>query len=626
MAYTINKSDGTIVATVPDGQVDTLTTDITLIGKNYSGFGEALNENFIKLLENFASSSRPARPIRGQIWYDTNELKLKVYTGTSFVPVSSATIANTQPSTLGVGDLWFNDADKQLYFFDGTSTILLGPDFSQSQGLSGLRVTTILDKDNQSRVITSLYNNGVLLGIFSKDNFIPKTPITGFSNAGQDKVIIPGFNAGNLSGIKFDVTVTNSEKLNGAAATVFARQDQANIFLEQTVIKNNAGLTVGAGLEGILEVDVGNLIISNSLSNRRLELRLKKSGDPETALNIIASTRQFKIYEGFIDSETSIGGSLIVNGNLTVNGDVTTVNTSTLTVEDKNIELAKIGTPTDTNANRGGISLKGSSDHSIYWVYNDGTPGEEYNQSWNSTENINLRTGKAYYIAGAAVLDATTCYVPSFPNVNQLGPQLSVTADNIKLDVNRISTVDSAVTAITGNIDLELEPKGTGNVVLIGNPLITGLTTTNETLPSQTVETQTVLSSTELSEATNKKYVTNLVRTRSLAFSMDISDGITNTGRASWLNLIAPVNEFEVGVLARILCSSILNSTTTLNINAVTTKVNNIEYSRPLGTGFPIQDFSFGTATIAAPAVSVSRTVKTFWIDPSDPTTWKFKF
>jgi hypothetical protein len=101
MAYLINKSDGSVLTTVSDGQIDNLTTDLTLIGKNYSGFGEAFNENLVKLLENFASSSRPTKPVRGQIWFDVTELKLKVYNGTAFQPVSSATISATV-SHLGV--------------------------------------------------------------------------------------------------------------------------------------------------------------------------------------------------------------------------------------------------------------------------------------------------------------------------------------------------------------------------------------------------------------------------------------------------------------------------------------------------------------------------------------------
>ena len=223
MAYQINKTDGTIVSTVADGQIDNISTDITLIGKNYSGFGEVLNENFIKILENFANVTAPTAPIKGQIWFDSTESKLKVYSGTAFVPVSSATIANSQPTTLGVGDLWFNDTAKQLYFFDGTSTILLGPAYSDAQGTSGLIVTSVLDTLNQTRVITSFYNNGILLGIFAKDTFTPKNAIPGFSGD-----IGPGFNQGTLSGIKFDVTCTNSEKLANVDSTNYVRKDTAN--------------------------------------------------------------------------------------------------------------------------------------------------------------------------------------------------------------------------------------------------------------------------------------------------------------------------------------------------------------------------------------------------------------
>ena len=99
MAYLITKSDGTTLTTVSDGQIDDLSTDLTFIGKNYSGFGESLNENFLKLLENFASTARPTRPTRLKIWFDTSELKLKVYNGTAFQPVSSATISAIQPTT-----------------------------------------------------------------------------------------------------------------------------------------------------------------------------------------------------------------------------------------------------------------------------------------------------------------------------------------------------------------------------------------------------------------------------------------------------------------------------------------------------------------------------------------------
>ena len=617
MAYNINKTDGTILTTVPDGQVDSFSSDLTLIGKNFSGFGESLNENLVRLLENFANSTSPSRPIRGQMWFDTTENKLKVYTGTSFVPVSSATISTVQPATLGVGDLWFSSTDKQLYFFDGTTPILLGPDYSVSQGLSGLRVTTILDSSNVSRVITSLYTNGSLIGIFSKDRFVPKNPIVGFNDdTGLAKVVEPGFNAGYLNDLKFVVTADNALKLNGTEAAKFARQDQANVFEAQLAVRTDEGLLFGLGLQASLDVAAGTMRITNNASNRNLEMKVRKDSDSETAVNIVSASREFKIYETYIDSTTSIGGSLVVGGNLTVQGDTTTVNTSVLTVEDKNIVLANLGDSSANNddyADNGGLILKGASDHEFVW--------SKATTAWDSTENLNLATGKEFRIGGVAVITATSLGtgITSIPGVTSFGTQTQINVGPIispaitptaylRFENNRIST-------LLTDQNLEIEPNGLGNVVLIGSPKITGLATTNENSPQQTGparESQSVLSATELSEATTKKYVTNLVRTRSIVLSLDITDSPTNAAIAALLTQIAPPAEYENGTIARLLCSSLTNSTTSLNINALLAKNNTVEYSTPTGTGFPLQDVAVSTATVSAPSISVFRVVKTF--------------
>ena len=84
MAYSVNKTDGSLLVSLLDGTADTTATSLTLIGKNFRGYGESLNENFIKILENFARSTAPANPLRGQIWYDTTNEQIKVYNGTSF--------------------------------------------------------------------------------------------------------------------------------------------------------------------------------------------------------------------------------------------------------------------------------------------------------------------------------------------------------------------------------------------------------------------------------------------------------------------------------------------------------------------------------------------------------------
>jgi hypothetical protein len=596
MAYSINKTDGTLLATVADGQVDDLSTDITLIGKNYSGFGESLNENFIKLLENFASTSRPEHPIRGQIWFDTSEAKLKVYSGTGFVPVSSASISNSQPGQPGAGDLWFNNISKQLYFYDGTGFILLGPAYSQAQGLSGFKVETILDSLNASRVVTYLYNNGILLGIFAKDTFSPKLNIEGFSGS-----IVPGFNAGTLAGLKFNVTATNADRLDNVISSLYARRDQANNFAQPLIITDNSGINVGAGTEGAFNVAAGNVRLYNTASNKNLSFAVQKGVASETAVNIISPTREVKIYSGFTDSLTTVGGSLTVVGDLVVQGNTTTINTSVLTIEDKNIVLASLGDSSsndDDYADGGGIILRGDSDHEFTWDKNVG---------WFSTENINLAAGQNYRIAGNPVLTATQCFSSSFPNLNNVGTLLNLSVDNVFIDNQRISTISS--------LDLELAPDGSGNVVLIGSPLITGLVTTNQNTPVQTTENTgsigTALSATELSESTNKKYVLNVVRTRSLVFSIDISDFPTDGDIAVILTSLAPVNEYENGTLARILCTRLTN----VSSSAVTSLAapGTAEFVTPTGTAFAITSQAINSPiTVAAQTISVFRVVKTY--------------
>jgi len=105
MSYKLNKTDGSLLVDLVDGVLDTTTTDISLIGKNYSGFGEAFNENLIRLLENFARSTAPTRPLTGQIWYDTSEQRLKVYNGEEFRTSGGPIVANSQPSNIVAGDL-----------------------------------------------------------------------------------------------------------------------------------------------------------------------------------------------------------------------------------------------------------------------------------------------------------------------------------------------------------------------------------------------------------------------------------------------------------------------------------------------------------------------------------------
>lgn len=585
MAYLINKSDGSVLATVSDGQIDNLTTDLTLIGKNYSGFGEAFNENLVKLLENFASTSRPTNPIRGQIWFDVTELKLKVYNGTAFQPVSSATISATQPTTLTPGDLWFDDTNKQLYFYDGINTLLLGPQYGLSQGLSGIKVSTILDTLNQSKVITSLYNNGTLIGIFSSSDaeFTPKIPIAGFTGT-----ITPGFNAGSLAGIKFNVTATNSERLGGRLDTTYIRND-TNSEIDGKVKINNGVEIGGAGNVKLLEVN-GNLLLQNTSQNKTVVISARSGGNQYDAITIEPASQTVKIYDGFTASEVVTGGNLTVNGDLTVLGNTVAVDVSNLRVENKFIELGiKSDSTLLTNeeADQGGIILKATADKELIWNYNK--------QAWVSSENIDLAADRYFSIDGVALLQkqgdtfALTNAVTLATGIEIFGIQAEFTVDNIYLNGNRISTLNV-------NGDLELEPNGSGNVTLIGLPRITEM--------GEPVA---------LSDATTKNYVDTQLRARSLAFTFDISDGISNNDIAAWLEDLAPVEEYDNGTIARILCTVISNLSTDVNLNTNLNQSTDT-FNTPTGTASAVTNVSFSTVSVPGSATNITRLIKTYQI------------
>mgnify|MGYP000259081054 FL=1 len=190
MAYQINKTSGALLVNLADGQIDVATTDITLIGKNYTGFGESINENFVKMLENFANVSSPANPLAGQIWWDTSNSRIKVYTGTDWTTGGGPIVQPTQP-TMVAGDMWINNDANQLYFFDGTDLELAGPIYNAFQGKSGPEVITVLDQTGTSRTIVKYWIGGSFVGLWSKVAFIPQNVDTIPSFTGN---VVKGFN------------------------------------------------------------------------------------------------------------------------------------------------------------------------------------------------------------------------------------------------------------------------------------------------------------------------------------------------------------------------------------------------------------------------------------------------
>src|SRR5210317_886335 len=159
MSYTINLADGTI----------NTDSSQTLVGKNYAGYGEFLNEDIIRLLESGANTSAPGDPLTGQLWWDKTNNVLKVYNGTTFKSISGARSSASTPSSNVTGDLWWDTTNAQLKAYNGSSFTTIGPAFTSGTGTSGAIVTTITDNVAVDHVVVQMYVNNTIVGMWSKD-------------------------------------------------------------------------------------------------------------------------------------------------------------------------------------------------------------------------------------------------------------------------------------------------------------------------------------------------------------------------------------------------------------------------------------------------------------------------
>ena len=168
MAYTINLTNGTIFATIPDGTVNT-SSSMVLVGKNYAGYGAFLDENFIHLLENSSNATAPGTPLVGQLWWDSGNTRLNIYTGAGgWKPFAANTSASSAPSNNTTGDLWFDTTNQQLKVWTGSAFLVVGPAYSSATGTAGAIPETINDSGLTPHFVTSIYVYNTRVGILAK--------------------------------------------------------------------------------------------------------------------------------------------------------------------------------------------------------------------------------------------------------------------------------------------------------------------------------------------------------------------------------------------------------------------------------------------------------------------------
>ena len=318
MAYTVNKTNSSATPnsyTVQDSILNS-QTDISFIGKGYAGYGEIVAENFLHLLENFSNTSAPSKPIKGQLWFDESESRLKVYNGSSFNPLGGARYQSSTPTTQTQGDLWIDSDTGQLYFYNGTSNVLVGPPTSTGT-TQGFTYETITDTAPANQNIINLYSDGDRIAIISKNTFTPQAGITGFAS------ITKGITLNSNLGVKFAGTATSADALNvtsPSTATVladnFVRSDISDTMAGSLTISSTSGLTIGPAdnFKFFITNDAATnplaATIQNTIQDRDIQFIVNDGGAATAVMTIDGATSRVAIGPNFTLNLLLTGGTL----------------------------------------------------------------------------------------------------------------------------------------------------------------------------------------------------------------------------------------------------------------------------------------------------------------------------
>lgn len=270
MSYRVDRFNGTFLVSVDDGTIDT-TTDLRFIGKNYAGYGEVQNENFLHLLENFANTAPPPKPILGQIWYDSSLKKIKFYDGSQFKTASGSLAQSTAPAGLSAGDFWFDTSTDQLYAWNGTEFVLVGPE--NTPDISSTAISSVIVKDDLptpvNHNILKVNINDQTIGIISSTAFTLNStlnPISGFSSVKKGFNLINTDPTTGVTGTDhyYWGTSSNALRFNGRPSSDFVLNSQLGSF-------GDSGFTIGDQNDLRIHIENNDIpVIENQLGATNL--------------------------------------------------------------------------------------------------------------------------------------------------------------------------------------------------------------------------------------------------------------------------------------------------------------------------------------------------------------------
>jgi hypothetical protein len=391
MAYIINKFNGEQLIVLDDGTIDT-STSVGLVGRNYVGYGETQNENFVYLLENFANDSPPSRPLTGQIWFNTTNSLAYIYNGAQWTVIGSAAVSSTAPTEPNLGSLWINTAANQLSIWTGAGWSFIGPEAVPGFGITRARSASILDSTGNNKPVIYLEINDSIIAICTNESFTidPSATISGFENN-----LIAGINLssntqvnGNLTGRAGSANrLSTARFINGVAfdgqQDITVKSSTPNKLIKGTYI---AGTDFDGSTATTWSVDatpsnvIGKIVARNSEGGFSAgTISATFVGDLTGNVVAATGTSRFNVVEansfigatlsGNANSASQLATARKINGvnfngtnDITVTAAAETLTGNTLNSTVLNSNLTSVGTLANLAVSNLGITVGGASE------------------------------------------------------------------------------------------------------------------------------------------------------------------------------------------------------------------------------------------------------------------------
>lgn len=495
MAYVINKYDRTVLVTLDDGTIDT-STGLALVGRNYVGYGEAQNENFVFLLENFANVAPPPTPLVGQLWYNTEARTVSAYNGTNWSPVGNAQVSSIAPYPGTEGQLWYKVNTNQLFVYESDEWNLIGPSALDGFAETQWKAAALIDSVGDEKPVLLSIVNGNVDAIMADEQFSIgfENSIDGFFdirpglNIRSSKKFIGGLigNADTATELK-DIRTINNVPFNGTA-NITIKANTTNLLKKGTYISGSnfdGSSEVTWSVDASSENIIGKLVARDTLGNFSAgTVTANLVGNVignitsvgSSTFNTLTATTIFGPLSGNASSATRLNVPRNINGvpfngqaDIVVTSSAQTLSGSFISPTVTESSLTSVGTLTDLSVTDQGINVGNGNQIKIFIDDADPTIRIANNQKLKvSVVDTNEGSGVADFsfisstVASSLSGDNAPALIPTTSGTANLGQPFAKWNKIYANSFDGYISADAIKGGIRGSLPYQTNPNTTG--------------------------------------------------------------------------------------------------------------------------------------------------------------------